>query len=504
MHLASVSRVLAGFAAFFSLAQLLPFALALFEAEDTRPDIRPVAGFGAGIAVGVFAALLLWFAGRGGKGQFFRREGLAVVGIAWLLAAMLGAVPYVWSGAIPSGVDAVFETVSGLTTTGASVLGTGGNSAIEDLPGSVLLWRSFTQWIGGIGIVLVFVTLLPAMGITGKSLLASEQIGVANEGFQPRLLDQARTLFLLYVVLTTACALLLVLVSGLSVFDAVNHAFTSLATGGFSTRNRSVGAFDSLSAELVILVFMFLAGCNFALLAGTAQRGLRTLVRDGEFLTYAKIVGVLVLVVTLMLWWNDRPLLESLRAASFNVVSVYTSTGYATDDFQQWPLPAVMLLLGSMVVGACAGSTAGGLKVIRFVVVCKLIAYTIRHYVRPKSVERIKVMGEPLAASVISTILALSLMWVIGLFVGAFVIAIDARLPFLSAVSTAASMLGCCGPALCEVDSLGVAYGPDLGPYGGYGELWSGTKLFLAFLMLLGRLEFLAPLALLSTTFWKR
>lgn len=503
MHLAPVARILAGFAAFFSLAQLLPLMIALLEDDAVMRDVAPIAGFTAGITTGCILALLLWIAGRGG-GPFYRREGLAVVGLAWLLAGMLGAIPYVWSGAIPSGIDAVFETISGLTTTGATVLGTGGNAAIEDLPGSILLWRSFTQWIGGIGIVLVFVALLPAMGITGKSLLASEQIGVAQEGFQPRLIDQARTLFVLYAVLTLACFLLLGTIGGLSVFDALNHAFTSLATGGFSTRNGSVADFDSLPAEIVITVFMFVAGCSFALLAAAAQRGLRTLLRDGEFRAYALIAGGLITVVTLVLWVDGQTIGSALRAASFNVVSVLTGTGYATQDFQTWPQPTVLLLLGSMVVGACAGSTAAGFKVIRLVVVLKLIAYTVRRFVRPKSVERIKVMGEPLAATVVSAILALAAMWTLGLFVGAFVIALDGRLPFLSALSAAASMLGCCGPSLCEVDALGVAFGPDIGPFGGYGELLGGTKLFLAFLMLLGRLEFLVPLALLSPAFWRR
>ncbi|MGE3175560.1 MAG: TrkH family potassium uptake protein [Planctomycetota bacterium] len=504
MHLAPVARVLAGFAAFFSAAQLLPLLYALFEPTDYDPELIPIAGFGASLAIGAIVSLLLWLAGRGSKAQFFRREGIAVVGLSWLLAGVLGAIPYVWSGAIPDAVDAVFETVSGLTTTGASVLGSGGNHSIEELPQSILLWRSFTQWLGGIGIVLVFVTLLPAMGITGKSLIASEQIAVGTDGFQPRMLEQARSLFVVYGTLTATCALLLWLVAGLGVFDAVNHAFTSLATGGFSTRNSSVGSFGNLAAEIVITVFMFIAGCNFGLMVTAVHRGPKLLLRDSELRVYVLITLILVGAVTAALLLDGRSLGAALRSASFNVVSVYTSTGYATEDFQAWTLPPVMLLLGSMVVGACTGSTAGGIKVIRFLVVCKLITYTVRHYLRPKSVERIKIGGQPLTAGVISAILALVLMWCGGLFLGAFVIALDDRIPFLTAMSASASMLGCCGPSLCDVDSLGRALGPDLGPMGGYGALHGATKLFLAFLMLLGRLEFLAPIALLSRVFWRR
>jgi trk system potassium uptake protein TrkH len=503
VYLAPVARVLAGFAAFFSLAQLLPLAYALLERADPAAGVVPVAGFGASLLAGSCTALLLWLASRGHSGRFYHREGISVVAGAWLLAGLLGAIPYVWSGAIPSPVDALFETLSGLTTTGASVLGTAGNFAIEELPASILLWRSFTQWIGGIGIVLVFVSLLPAMGITGKSLIASEQITVASETFQPRMLDQARMLCLVYALLTGGCTLLLTL-CGMSMFDAVNHAFTALSTGGFSTRNASVAAFDDVGVELVLTAFMFFAGCNFGLLVLAAQRRPRALLTDPEFRLYVLLTAALIATIALVLWRDGTPLWTSLRRASFNVVSVYTSTGYATEDFQRWPLTAVMLLLGSMVVGACTGSTAGGIKVIRFLVVSKLIAYTVRHYVRPKSVERLKVGGQTLPAESISAILALVLLWFVGLFLGALVIALDSRLPFLTSLSAAASSLGCCGPSLCDVDSIGQSLGPDLGPMGGYGDLHSGTKLFLSFLMLLGRLEFLALLALLTPSFWRR
>lgn len=497
--------MLAGFALFFSLAQLLPLAYALFEERDRADNIIPIAGFSASLAVGVCAALLLWLAGRSYKGHFFRREGIATVGLAWLLASLLGAIPYVWSGAITGWVDAVFETVSGLTTTGATVLGSGGNLTIEELPDSILLWRSFTQWIGGIGIVMVFVTLLPAMGITGKSLIASEQIGVTQEGVQPRMLSKARFLFFIYGVLTILCGLLLMWPGGMGLFDAVNHAMTCVSTAGFSTRNESIKAFDSVPVEVVMVVFMFIASCNFALLTTVVQRGPREILRDTEFRVYVGIIFTAIGAVTIALMAESgRDFLDALRGASFNVISVTTSTGYATEDFQQWPLPPITVMLGAMIVGGCTGSTAGGLKVIRLVIVCKLVAYTVRHYLRPKSVERIKVMGQPLSASVISLILALVLMWFVGLFLGTVVIALDQRLPFLSAVSTATSMLSCFGPSICDVDSTFRSLGPDLGPMGGYGSLYTPTKLFMAFLMLLGRLEFLAVLALLAPSFWRR
>lgn len=504
MHFAPVAKILAGFAIFFSLAQLVPLTYALLEGAPPRPEVIPIAGFVASIAVGICTALLLWLGSRTRETQFYRREGIAVVGLSWLLASVLGAVPYVWSGAIPGAIDAVFETVSGLTTTGASVLGTGGNLKVEELPQSILLWRSLTHWLGGLGIVLVFVILLPAMGITGKSLIASEQTSVGMDGFQPRMIEQGRLLFRVYATLTVLCAALLWLACGMPLFDAVNHAFATLATGGFSTRNGSIGDYKSLPVEIVITVFMFVAGCNFGLLANATQRGPKVLLRDGELRVYFFATAILVATATIALVIDGRPVLGALRSAGFNVVSVFTSTGFATEDFQRWSLPPVMLMLGSMVIGSCTGSTAGGMKLVRFLVVCKLIGFTIRHYLRPKIVERVKLGTQPLAAAVISDILAIVLLWIGGLFVGAFVIALDTRLPFLTSISTAASMLGCVGPALCDVDSIGRALGPDLGPMGGYGELHGATKLFCGFLMVLGRLEFLAPIALLSRAFWRR
>jgi len=501
---APVARILAGFATFFSLAQLLPLIYALFEPEPPRPEVIPIAGFAASIAIGICTALILWLGGRSEQSQLFRREGIAVVGLSWILAAVLGAIPYVWSGAIPDPVDAVFESISGLTTTGASVLGAAPNLTVEELPQSILLWRSLTHWLGGLGVVLVFVILLPAMGITGKSLIASEQTGIGNEGFQPRMIEQGRLLFRVYLLLTVACIAMLALIGGMPLFDSVNHAFATIATGGFSTKNKSIQAYDSVTVEALLTVFMFVAGCNFGLLASAVQKGPSVLWRDTELRAYFVATLLLVGAATLTLMLDGRSLLGSIRAAGFNVVSVFTSTGFATEDFQTWSLPTLMLMLGSMVVGACTGSTCGGMKLVRFVIVLKLLAYTIRHYLRPKSVERLKLGGQTLNPNVISDILAIVLMWIVGVFAGAFVISLDTRLPFLSSLSTSATMLGCCGPALCEVDSAGRALGPDLGPMGCYSELYAPTKVFLSFLMLLGRLEFLAPIAMLSRSFWRR
>ncbi|GAB4144236.1 MAG: TrkH family potassium uptake protein [Planctomycetota bacterium] len=506
MNLALIARLLGGFTLFLSAAQIAPLLLAFSEEQAfSGTALDPVAGFSASIGTGLLVALLLRLLGRSKDRSFFRREALAVVGLSWILAGALGAVPYVWSGTIPDAPSAVFETISGLTTTGATVLGSADYPQIEGLPHSILLWRSMTQWLGGLGIILVFVTLLPSMGVTGKSLLQSEQIGISNDDYRPRMLDQARTLLLVYVVLTASCMLLLAL-AGIPWFDALCHAFTALATGGFSTRNASIAGFASPLVDVILTFFMFLAGCNFLVLASTAIRGPRapgSMLKDPEFRLYGAITICLVAVISVSLMVSGRGFWESLRYGSFNAISVFTSTGYATDDYQRWPLLPILLLFTSMIVGASSGSTAGGLKTVRFLVACKLMAYTVRHYVRPKSVERIKVGGIPLPAEVISSALALVALWFVGIFAGTLVLSLDGRIPFLSALATSTSLLGCCGPSICQVVD-GRVVGPDMGPMGAYGVLGGGTKLFLSWLMLLGRLEFLAPLALFVPSFWRR
>lgn len=505
VNLGQVARILAGFALFYSLMQAVPLALAL--QEEPSEGIDAVSGFLGSMAVGLLSSVLLWIGGRKPEHGFFRKEGLGVVGLAWALAVVLGALPLQWSGSLPNPADAIFESVSGLTTTGASVFGSGGNFKVSQLPASILLWRAMLQWFGGMGVILVFVALLPAMGITGKNLLASEQVGVASEGFQPRMLGQARILLRVYVAMTALCTVLLATMGDMSWFEGVCHSFATVATGGFSTRDGSVGEYDSVAAEVILTVFMFLAGCNFALLASSLRHGPTSrygLFSNPEFRCYGAITVVVVAIATAALALGGTNPLVALRQASFNVVSVFTSTGFATVDFQRWPQFVLALMIGSMVVGACTGSTAGGIKSFRFLVSMKLVAYTVRHYVRPRSVERVKVGGEPLPASLISGVVALVLVWVLALFLGTALLLLDTRLPFLSALSTSASMLGCCGPAICPIDAGGAVIGPDLGPMGAFGALHGWAKLLCSALMLLGRLEFLLPLALCAPSLWRR
>ena len=508
---------MAGFAIFFTLAQLPCVVCAAVEAP--AGPIQPLAGFLGSVVVGALAATLLGLAGRGDRGQVFRKEAIAVAGLSWLLAGLLGAIPFQWSGLLPDPIDAVFETVSGLTTTGATVLGSGDRPAVEATPASLLLWRSLLQWIGGIGIVLVFVALLPAMGVTGKNLLTSESIGVSTESYQPRALEKARLIGAIYAGMTAACAVALVTIGGFGWFDAACHACTAMATGGYSTRT-SIARFDSLGGEIVLTVTMFFAGASLTLLATHWRSGwqsLRTVARSGEFRLYVLSTALVIGVCTVTLVNANVPFATALRQASFNGVSMLTSTGYATADFRTWPTPALLLLFGAMLVGGCSGSTAGGIKQVRVLVVLKLLGYSLRQFMRPKCVERIKLDNEVLPATVISSILAIVMLWTLTIGVGALLVSFDPRLDLVGALTASASMVGSTGPALTMVEpasvaaTLGTTLGattlgqlPDIGPFGGFGDLAGGTKLVLTAQMLLGRLELLTLFALCSPSFWRR
>ncbi len=508
--------MLAGFVVFFTLAQLVPLAFALSEPNIGRTS--PLAGFAASITVGAFVSALLGLAGRRATGDFYRRETICVAGIAWFLASLLGAIPFQWSGLLPGPADAIFESVSGLTTCGGTVLGCGDHPTPELTPPSLLLWRALLQWLGGVGIVLVFVALLPSMGSAGKGLLTAESVGVSMDGYQPRVLAQSRGVILVYVGLTLACILLLVPVGGMGWFDAVCHAFACLATGGYSTRT-SVGNFDSLGAEVVLTVFMYVGGCSFTVMAGAVRdgwSGLRGMLRSGEFRIYTGFTVVTVVGVTIDLMRAGVGFGSALRQSSFNVVSMLSCCGFATSDFHAWPPLSLIVIFTCTMVGGCSGSAAGGLKQVRLLVCLKLLAYQLRQFVRPKSVERLRLDGEVLQASTMSSVLAMVLLWLLTILVGGMVIAIDQRLSFIGALSASASMLGNCGPAMAmvhpDVLAAGIpaigaqvaVVGPNIGPLGGFGDLWGWTKLVMCFEMILGRLELLTLLALFAPSFWKR
>jgi trk system potassium uptake protein len=381
----------------------------------------------------------------------------------------------------------------------------------------MLLWRALLQWVGGIGIVLVFVSLLPS-GSASKNLLVAESVGVSNDAYQPRMLQQSRWVAGVYVLLTSLCAALLMLLGGMGFFDATCQAFSCLATGGFSTRT-SIASFDSVPAEVVLTVFMYLGGCSFTVMAGVLRdgwSGMRGMLRTGEFRLYTAVTVLAVLVATFDLARGGMAWDHALRLSSFNVISMLSCCGFATADFQAWPPLSLLVIFMCTMVGGCSGSAAGGMKQVRVLVCLRLFAFTMRRFVQPKRVDRIRLDGEVLPASTVSSVVTMVMMWLLTILVGAMVIALDQRLSFVGALTASASMLGNCGPAMGTVhpDALAsglpivgqavAVVGPNIGPLAGFGDLAGWTKVVMSVQMLLGRLELLPLLVLAMPSFWRR
>lgn len=460
---------------------LLPFAVSVGDGgRDTRAFAYSIV-----ISVAVAAFGLLVF--RSPKKELARREAFAVVGLGWVVASAAGALPFFFSGATNGYLDAWFECVSGFTTTGSTVI-----LDIEILPKGILFWRSFTQWLGGMGIIVLAMALLPALGVGGMQLYRAEMPGPEPDRLTPRIRETAKTLWLVYVGITVAEVLFLV-AGPMGWFDAVCHSLTTMATGGYSTRNASIAAFDSAYVEWVIVGFMFLAGTNFALhffaLTGRPQRYLK----DPEFRFYAGlillfVVGLVVLLGTTM----AESVLTDIRMAAFQVVSLMTTTGYATADYELWPAGAQVLLLGLMFIGGSAGSTAGSIKVVRIQLLLKRGYREVFRLVHPRALSPVRLGARTIPADVLQGVATYAVLYVAIFAVAVLAVAL-AGLDLETAISSVAATLGNVGPGLGEV-----------GPLDTYQPLPGVVKVILSVCMLLGRLEIYALLLLFTPAYWRR
>lgn len=497
--LSRVILLLAGF-------MLVPAAVC--ESYGERSDAL---AFVVSSGVGVLVAFLLgWHKRRAittveGRPDFFRREGLAAVGLSWLVVPLLGALPFVLSGSIPSPVDAFFESSSGFTTTGASVLS---GDELVALSKGMAFWRSFTHWIGGIGIVLVFVVLFPT---GGRSLFRSEVPGIAREAVQQRVRDSALGLARIYLGLTLVLILALVW-SGLSPYEAALHAFGTVSSGGFSNHPESVAFFASWTVEALLVVFMFAAGVNFAVYDTFVRlgprRGWAMLVRSTELRVYTGMLVVASTVIAGALWFwggsNGLPTVEGatplpdysslslcVRDSVFTTVSVQTSTGYVTADFDRWPEFCRFLLMFVAFVGACAGSTGGGLKVVRFVILVKAAVRGVLVFSRPRAIHTIRMDGEALDENIVASVTGFFGLWVLVALLGSALLA-AMGVDILSATTAVIATLNNIGPGLGLV-----------GPMANFGDIPALGKMLLSLLMILGRLEFYALVVLLVPRFWR-
>lgn len=452
-----------------------------------QDPVRAVTALATSAALCVGLGLAVWFGTRK-SGELARRDGFGVVTFGWLAAGIFGALPFVLSGVIPSPISAVFETVSGFTTTGASVL-----AHPELVPKGILFWRAMTHFFGGMGVLVLVVAILPLLGTGGMQLFQAEMPGPTKDRLTPRITTTAKYLWGVYVLL---CALetLLLRVGGMSWFDAVCHSFATIATGGFSTRAESVMYYQSPYIEIVILVFMFLSGVNFALHCKFLAGALGAYRRDPEFRFYFLVWFLAGLFITVQIF--GRPEVQgwgtAARLGFFQVTSIMTTTGFATADFDLWPMASRLLLVLLMFFGGCAGSTGGGIKHIRVFIVLKTILREIRLAVVSHSVVRVKIANQPIEPAVVSNVVGFTLLYMGVFAVSSLIMALYT--PDLETAVTSVSATLCnVGPGLSKV-----------GPMTTFADIPGIGKILLTLCMLLGRLELITIVVLFLPRFWRR
>jgi trk system potassium uptake protein len=415
------------------------------------------------------------------------REGFAIVTFGWLLASAFGALPFVFSGAIPSYTDAFFETISGFTTTGATIL-----TDIEALPRGVLFWRSFTHWIGGMGIILLSLAILPFLGVGGMQLFRAEVPGPVADKLAPRIAQTAKILWGVYILLSVAQTILL-MVGGLDLYDALCHTFGTMATGGFSTRNASIAAFPSPFVQWVIVVFMFLAGVNFALHYRVIFHGWRVYRNNREFLVYVTLIGLAsVLIYALTAGRTGQHGEEAVRNAVFQVVSIQTTTGFITADYELWPFAAQMLLFLLMFVGGSAGSTGGGMKVLRLYLLGKFVIAELNRLIHPHAIIPVRVRQQTIPRDVVTNVIGFSVLYIVIFAIGALLVTLMG-FDMPTSFGAVAATLGNVGPGL-----------GDVGAIDNYSAFPAIGKWLLSFFMLLGRLELYTVLILFAPAYWRR
>lgn len=416
------------------------------------------------------------------------REGFLIVSLTWILASISGALPFIFSGAIPHFVDALFESASGISTTGSTIL-----ADIDALPKAMLFWRSFLQWMGGLGILTIVVAILPALGIGGFQIAKAESSHPSLDKITPKMTDMAKQLYILYFLLTFAC-IIMMLLGGTDLFYASLYSFSAIATGGFAPSNDSAGIFTNPYLHYVIMFFMLLGGINFTLSYLVLIKGkIRELFVDKELKIYLSFIAIAGVLVSIILFFDKvyAGAEETFRMAFFHVVSIMTTTGYALTEISIWPTACVMVAFLLSFIGGCAGSTSSGIKCIRILIVGKLITNEFRKRLHPRAIYSLKLKGESMPAdTAVGTLSFVALFFFIFL-VGAFFISLDPATDFDTSMNMSIACLANVGLTLGEVGSLG-----------NYASLTDFTKYFLSFLMILGRLELFTILLLFVPMTW--
>jgi len=466
-----------------SAFMLVPAFIALYYGE-----MESFYAFIYSIIPASFASLMIiYMLRRMGDQVLSTRDGFLFVTLSWICASLLGALPFFLSGSIPSFTDAFFETISGFTTTGASIL-----TNIEGQPKSMLFWRSLTHWLGGMGIVVLTVAILPLLGIGGLQLIKAEAPGPTVDKITPRITETAKILWFIYLGFTVSETILLMF-GGMNLFDALTHTFGTLATGGFSTKNTSVGHYNSAYIEGIITFFMVMAGVNFILHYRLLTGKPKLAFRDTEFKAYISIFIVATVMLTFSLYGDFyQSIGESLRYASFQVATMLTTTGFATTDFEKWPYFSQIILFMLMFVGGSSGSTGGGIKVIRLVTLFKQAINEMKFLLHPRGVFTLRINGTAVRKNIVYAISGFFFLYIIMLLIVTFVVAWSGY-DILTSFTT----------ALATVGNIGPGFGM-IGPAENYAFFPPYVKWVLCFAMLVGRLELYTVLILFTPRFWRR
>lgn len=507
MNLRAVGRMLGTVLLLLAGFMVLPALVGIAHGEVSEAtDISIAAAMTA--AVGGVLRFLNTSRGEGEhrRPDFFRREGLTVVGLSWVVSGIAGALPYLLSGPLYDPVDAFFESVSGFTTTGSTVMS---GEQIDGMSKTIAFWRSFTHWLGGFGIVMVFVVLFPT---GGRSLFRSEIPGIAREAGHQRVRDSALMLMRIYLGISAMEWVLLMTVGGMGAFDAALHTFGTIATGGFSNYSSSIAYFDSVPVEVILTVFMFICGFNFALYDTLLRVGprpfWRSLLGSTEVKAYVSIVVGAIFILAAWLYFTTaapdehldlagrsrdyRSWWQSVRDTSFTVVCLQTSTGYGTANFDDWPQGARVLCMFLAVIGACAGSTGGGIKVVRILIIAKAALVGVQRFARPRAIHAVRMDGQTLDAGIVGSVTSYFALWIL-VFLGTTLLLTSFDLDLESAATATLATLNNIGPGLSAV-----------GPSMNFAELNPIAKLVLSGCMILGRLEFYALVVLFLPSFWRK
>lgn len=477
MNLKLVLKVVGRVLLIEAAALVLPLLVALLYREDPLPFL---------LAIAIVAAAGLALSALPSGSRFYTREGFCAVGLIWVITGLVGALPFLFSGFFASPIDCIFESCSGFTTTGATIL-----TDIEALPYGILFWRAFTHWLGGMGVLVLASAVIPSLGIRSTYLTQAETPGPVFSKLVPKQSQTSKILYGMYCTLTLAEVACLKL-AGMPLYDAFIHAFSSAGTGGFSNRNASVGAYGSVAIDLIITVFILLFSLNFAVYFLLLTSKWREILSSDELRFFLQIVGISIVLITL----NIRPLYasvwESLRYAVFQVASIISTTGFATADFVLWPHFSQMILLLLMFCGACAGSTGGGMKCSRVLILFRTIRREIHHIIHPRSVEVVKLDGKVMEEHTLHSVLIFVGCYLLVILTAALVISLD-NFSFAVSFSSALTCVSNVGPGL-EI----------IGPSGNFAAFSPLSKLVMSLCMIIGRLEFFPILILFSPSAWHR